>query len=110
MARELPPIDIATIPGLARLADEVERTRRPRRLHRNGRDVAVVMPLPPEAGSDRARLADEQLIDRLRLSKGSIVAATAGVVRYDGPPLRPEEERAAFEQGVADEGMECPEE
>ena len=46
MANELQPIDISAIPELARLADEVERTRQPRRLRRGDKDVAVLMPAP----------------------------------------------------------------
>src|SRR3712207_1320817 len=53
MAAELNPIEISTIPELAHLADEVRRTRRPRRLRHNGKDVAVLMPAstPLDAGS-----------------------------------------------------------
>lgn len=44
MVREAAPIDISTMPDLARLADEVARTRRPRVLHRDNKAVAVLMP------------------------------------------------------------------
>ena len=44
MAQELQPLDISTNPQLAQLADEVERTQRPRRLRRGSKDVAVLMP------------------------------------------------------------------
>ncbi len=44
MVREATSIDISTMPDLARLADEVARTRRPRVLHRNNKAVAVLMP------------------------------------------------------------------
>jgi len=46
MANELQPIDISTIPELAQLADEVARTRQPRRLRRGDTTVAVLMPPP----------------------------------------------------------------
>jgi hypothetical protein len=45
MVREPQPIDVSTIPELARLADEVERTGRPRVLRRGSRDVAVLVPI-----------------------------------------------------------------
>ena len=44
MARELQPIDISGMPEVAQLADEVERTKRPRVLRRGDKDVAVLMP------------------------------------------------------------------
>ena len=44
MARELQPIDISGMPEVARLVDEVERTKRPRVLRRGDKDVAVLMP------------------------------------------------------------------
>ena len=44
MARELQPIDISGMPEVARLADEVERTKRPRVLRRGDKDIAVLMP------------------------------------------------------------------
>ena len=46
MAAELTPVDISSIPELAHLADEVQRTRQPRRLRRGDKDVAVLMPAP----------------------------------------------------------------
>lgn len=129
MARELRPIEIGTIPELVRLADEVERTGRPRRLRHGGRDVAMLVPAPitQDAGSQSlpAHIAshdrDESVApaaaeyDRRanragpplpHYPKGGIVAATAGTVRYDGPVLSPEQEREAFERGVAAEVVE----
>ena len=47
--RDPQPIDVSIIPELARLADEVQRTRTPRLLRRNGRDIAVLMPVPRHA-------------------------------------------------------------
>lgn len=44
MIRELTPIDITHQPDLLRLAEEVERTGRPRRLRRGDRDVALLVP------------------------------------------------------------------
>lgn len=46
MVRELEPLDVSAMPELAQLADEVERTGRPRRLRRDGRDIAVLIPTP----------------------------------------------------------------
>ena len=45
------------------------------------------------------------LVDgQIRLSPfPSVVARTAGIFKHAGPPLSAEEERAAFEQAVADD-------
>ena len=45
MARELSPIDIARIPELAHLVDEVAATGKRRRIVRDGQDVAVLAPV-----------------------------------------------------------------
>ncbi len=47
MASELAPIDISSMPDLARLADEVRSTKQPRRLRRNNEDVALLVPATP---------------------------------------------------------------
>src|SRR3712207_232677 len=47
MASELNPIDISTIPELARLVDEVRTTGKPRRLQRDAMDVAILSPTRP---------------------------------------------------------------
>ena len=44
MASELSPIDIARIPELAQLVDEVAATGKRRRIVRDGQDVAVLAP------------------------------------------------------------------
>lgn len=55
MTTELRPIDIREIPELARLVDEVRTTRKPRRIVRDGEDVALLTPAPV---SSRRRLRD----------------------------------------------------
>lgn len=52
MAHELTPIDVSTLPELARLADEVQRTRTPRVLRRDDQDLAIVMPARAPAQTD----------------------------------------------------------
>ncbi len=99
MASELSPIDLATIPELAKLADEVERARQSRRLHRADRDVALLTPLAPAVADEPPRPTTRPL----RFPKGSLVAATAGIVQYEGPTLTLDQERAAFEQALADD-------
>ena len=47
MAQQLASVDISTIPELARLADEVQRTRQARVLRRDGEDVALLVPVMP---------------------------------------------------------------
>jgi hypothetical protein len=48
MTREAPPIDISTMPELARLADEVARTGTPRVLKRGDEDIAILSPARPK--------------------------------------------------------------
>jgi hypothetical protein len=38
------PIDITTMPDLARIVEEVEATKKPRELRRENKPVAVIMP------------------------------------------------------------------
>lgn len=47
MTRASGVIDVASMPDLARLADEVQRTRRPQLLQRDGEDVALLVPVTP---------------------------------------------------------------
>jgi hypothetical protein len=44
VVRELAPVDVSDVPGLAELIENVERTGSGRRIVRDGRDVAVLMP------------------------------------------------------------------
>ena len=46
MTRELSPIDISTMPELARLVDEVRSTGASRRLRQGDEDVAILSPAP----------------------------------------------------------------
>ena len=47
MAHEPTPIDVSTMPELARLAEEVRPTRQPRVLRRGTEDLAELRPAPP---------------------------------------------------------------
>jgi len=106
MASELAPIDIAEAAEAARLVEEVESTGKRRRFTRGDRDVAVLAPAVPAVPV----AADDILAElgRRRRRGMDIVAATAGIVRYDGLVLTREQEKAAFAQGVADEVAEQP--
>ena len=55
MASELTPIDLSTMPDLARLADEVRSTRKARVLRRDNEDVALLVPAPPARRRRRAK-------------------------------------------------------
>jgi hypothetical protein len=44
MVREAAPIDVGNLPELARLAEEVARSGRPRRLRRGDTDLAILSP------------------------------------------------------------------
>ena len=47
MSNTLTPIDISTMPDLARIAEEVATTKKPRELKRDNQTVAVLMPIAP---------------------------------------------------------------
>jgi hypothetical protein len=53
MARELAPIDIRQVPEIAHLVDEVRASQKPRRIVRDGEELAVLTPAP--AGRRRSR-------------------------------------------------------
>jgi hypothetical protein len=97
MASEPSPIDISAIPELARLADEVARTRRPRLLRRGNEAIAVLAPTPVRP--PRPRPASSA-----RDSRG-IAERTAGALRRYArqPPATRAEEKDAFARAVAEE-------
>ena len=47
MSNTLTPIDISTMPELARIVEEVAATKTPRELKRDNTTVAVLMPVTP---------------------------------------------------------------
>jgi hypothetical protein len=55
MTREAARIDISTMPDLARLAREVERTRTPRLLEDAGKVLALLVPAGPPRRTSRPR-------------------------------------------------------
>lgn len=59
MVREAVGVDLDTLPEIARLVEEVERSRTPRRLERNGRAVAMLVP----AGGRRRNGRPASLVD-----------------------------------------------
>ncbi len=116
MRGELPSVDIATMPELAHLVEEVETSGKRRRLTRHGRDVAVLLPArPPMRRRQRVsrtitRVGDEDEMvvaepARRRRQSLSVTEMTAGALKeYRLPrPLTPEEENEAFERAMAEE-------
>jgi hypothetical protein len=77
------------MPDLARLADEVQATQRPRVLRRANQDVAVLTPLPVR----RARITSKKQRDTAAAL--AVVARTAGALASDIPFPGIEAERAA---------------
>jgi hypothetical protein len=104
MVREPVSMDISHDPGLLQLAQEVRRTGRPRLLRFDGEDIAVLMPAKNRA---RRRATGHRTSissgGTAAIPRGSIVARTAGAVRRAETPYSREEEREAFERGVAEE-------
>ncbi len=109
MANELAPIDILQTPELAWLVEEVETTGKRRRFTRGNRDVAVLAPAAPAVPADADAVLAE--LDRRRRQGMSITDMTAGILSayatLPGATIdeRIRAEKAAFEQGVADEVM-----
>ena len=71
MASESQPIDISTIPELARLVDEVQRTNRPRRLRRDNTDVAILSPARFIPSRRRGKAVNQADIDASLAAVGS---------------------------------------
>jgi hypothetical protein len=57
MVREAAPLDVSTIPELARLAEEVARTGRARLLRQHDTDLAILAPVAPRRRSRTGRTA-----------------------------------------------------
>src|SRR4051812_6826519 len=122
MTRELQPIDIAALPELANLVEEVAATGKHRRITRGNRDVAVLVPAPAVAPRRRHRLkplapatatadADDPLIaelERRHRAGLDLAERTAGILHpfAKTPPPTPREEKDAFEQAVAEQVMD----
>jgi len=96
MASEQLPLDINSVPALAHLVDEVERTGRARVLARNNRPIAVLVPTTSVRRSRSLRPPRDGL---------AVVERTAGIFRDAAkrPSATIAEETDAFEQAVADE-------
>jgi hypothetical protein len=60
MVRDVAPIDVESIPGLAELVEGVRRTRRPQPIQRDGEIVALVIPAGHKS-AERGRLPDQQI-------------------------------------------------
>jgi len=71
MAEPLPAIDVTDVPELRRLAEEVNRTGQARVLRRDGKDLAVVNPVPP---------SDEEPFKRVKTEadRAAFLAAAGG--------------------------------
>ena len=100
MVAEQEPIDISTMPELARLADEVRRTRRPRVLRRGNVDVAVLVPL---TSAVRTPVPYNPALEAVlaKLPEDSVVRRTAGILHTDQPFPGYEIEREAAEMAMA---------
>jgi hypothetical protein len=61
MTREAAPIDIATMPDLGRLAEEVARTRTSRVIRRGDTDLAVLSPAKPKRQPRRKRVTQADI-------------------------------------------------
>jgi hypothetical protein len=88
---------------VANLARELARDGRTVVLRADDTDLVI---LSPARRRRRSVSGATPVLPLPRYPKGGVVAATAGAVRYDGPVLSREQEREAFELGVAAEALE----
>jgi hypothetical protein len=80
MASERTPLDISTIPELAHLATEVQRTNTPRLLRQGQEDLAVLMPLPaaPRRRKTGIVRTDDPLFRLIGIGRSGIAGGIAG--------------------------------
>lgn len=106
MVRELAPIDVPDASDLLRLAEEVRDTRRPRALRHNGKEIAVLMPPRASRAAAKRQGRDERPVSRRVRRDLALVERGAGMLRRYAPTpsLTVEQEREAFERGVAAAG------
>lgn len=95
MATEQQPLDITHLPELARLADEVQATQRPRVWRRADRDVAMLVPLMEAVPTPMPHNpALEAVLNGL--PPDDPIARTAGILHTEQPfPGYDEEEEQA---------------
>lgn len=56
MAKELKPVDVATVPGLLSIVEEVRASGVARLIKRDGEDLAILAPVkPPKARAPRGK-------------------------------------------------------
>ncbi len=71
MTTDPTPIDISNMPDLMRLVKEVEATKKPRKLVRNNKPVAVLMPTPTSPLPKKKRTKTEADYEAFRAAFGS---------------------------------------
>ncbi len=65
------PIDISTIPDLARLVEEVEATKKPRELRRDNKPVALLTPVTPTGKTSRQKAKTKADYEAFKRAAGS---------------------------------------
>jgi len=65
------PIDITKIPELARIAEEVEATKKPRELVRDNKPVAVITPVLPAGKAKKQRAKPKADYEAFKRAAGS---------------------------------------
>lgn len=80
MTSEPLPIDLADIPALGPVVEEVRRTGRPRLIRRDGEDVALLSPAPPRGKRGRGRVLTEAdpLFDLIGIGDSGIPGGLSG--------------------------------
>ena len=73
MAKEMQRVDVSNIPELVRIAEEVQKTHRPRLLGKDKEDLAIIVPLGPSrrlGARGRLYTKDDSLFNIIGLAQG----------------------------------------
>ena len=96
MAKEVQSVDISHVPEVLRLAEEVQKTKQPRLLTRDDKQLAVIMPLQqgrPRGRRTGAITRDDPLFRMIGTGRSGIPGGISGR-KYDyfAKAFRPDDE------------------
>lgn len=100
MSRAHEAIDISGLPEVARLAEDVRRSRTPQVLRRGDDVIATIVPAKPPHAALPARRRDRTAHQP---PATSVVATTAGIFKGSTPALSAEDLRVAAEEAIAED-------
>ena len=79
MARKIEEIDIAGLAEVASIAEEVQRTGEPKRLTKNGQDIAIITPAPARRRRKTGIITEsDPLLELMGIGHGRIPGGVSG--------------------------------